>query len=362
MSELKQNIISTRPRENSGSSSSNRFDFQKDWAICKLLELHSKPQDYLLTLEHHDDIIIFDSCSDPTKISFYQVKTNKKNHWTLNELIKQKKGKTTLLNSPLGKLFDHLVKFGDNVESLNFITNNKVKGVLSDDSKCEDTSGFCVSELKDTELNKIIDALKSEHTLNDLKDFEKITFFKLGELDIDKHSDLTKARIVDFLDKNFSDLSYKIAPLYKSIFDEIKMKTDYEKSVTNFEELKAKKSISRGDFDKYIKELESSNSIPNTTLSIENRLNTENVNFQTVQSFKTQSRIYELKKMSYNDKAFKKVEDQIRKTKSELTFAENSSLIDCQQQIITELNTTNLVSNSLNNDLIAAMVLYIIYE
>jgi hypothetical protein len=140
------------------------------------------------------------------------------------------------------------------------------------------------------------------------------------------------------------------------------MKTDYEKSVTNFEELKAKKSISRGDFDKYIKELESSNSIPNTTLSIENRLNTENVNFQTVQSFKTQSRIYELKKMSYNDKAFKKVEDQIRKTKSELTFAENSSLIDCQQQIITELNTTNLVSNSLNNDLIAAMVLYIIYE
>src|SRR5690606_33901843 len=160
------------------------------------------------------------------------------------------------------------------------------------------------------------------------KDFEKITFFKLGELDIDKHSDLTKARIVDFLDKNFSDISYKIAPLYKSIFDEIKMKTDYEKSVTNFEELKAKKSISRGDFDKYIKELESSNSIPNTTLSIENRLNTENVNFQTVQSFKTQSRIYELKKMSYNDKAFKKAEDQIRKTKSELTFAENSSLID----------------------------------
>ncbi|MBK6266145.1 DUF4297 domain-containing protein [Marivirga sp. S37H4] len=362
MNELKQNIISTRPRENSGSSSSNRFDYQKDWAICKLLELHTNPEDYLLTLEHHDDVIIFDSSSDPTKISFYQVKTNKKNHWTLNELIKQKKGKTSLLNSPLGKLFDHLVKFGNKVESLNFITNNKVKGVLADKSKCEDTSGFCLSELKSTELDKIIVALKNEHSLNDLKDFQNITFFKLGELDIDKHSDLAKARIVDFLDKNFSDLSYKIAPLYKSIFDEIKMKTDYEKSVTNFEELKSKKSISRNDFDRYIKELESSNTIPKTTLSIENRLNAENASFQTVQSFKAQSRIYELKKMSYNDKAFRRIESEIRKTKSELTFDEKSSLLSCQKQIINELNTKNLANNSVSEALIEAMVLYIIYE
>ena len=48
MNDIKINICTVKPREGSGSSISNRFDFQKDWAICKVLELHEKTEDYLI--------------------------------------------------------------------------------------------------------------------------------------------------------------------------------------------------------------------------------------------------------------------------------------------------------------------------
>jgi hypothetical protein len=289
MTDIKQKIIKVRPRENSGSSSSNRFDFQKNWAICKILELHQKPNDYLLTLEHFDDIIIFDSSTDPQKISFYQVKTNKSPNWTLNSLTSRKKGKNGLLNSHLGKLYDNLDKFGDAVETLNFVTNNKVKGKLKNDVKCEDTDGFCCNELEDVALNKIINDLKLEHSLNSLKGFEKITYFKLGELSIDKHTELTKAKLADFLDNNLANVKYQIAPLYKSIFDEIRMKSDVEKTVLDFDELKNKKSISRENFDSYIDELKKTEDFKGKRISIENRLNTESISFDKIKQFSNRS-------------------------------------------------------------------------
>lgn len=362
MKDLKTNIIITKPRERSGSISSNRFDFQKDWAICKLLELHSKPDDYLLTLEHHDDIIIFDSSSEPNKISFFQVKTNNKSKWTIKQLIKQEKGKASLLNSPLGKLYEHLLNFEEDVESLNFITNNKIKGVLADNTKCEDTAGFCVAELCSSDLDTILNALKKEHSLNDLKNFKDITFFKLGELDIDKHSDLTKALIVNFLDKNFPDLTYQIAPLYKSIFDEIKMKSDYEKEVTNFDELKSRKSISREGFSKYLEELKDVNSIPSQTTSIESRLNSEGVDFNIITNFRRQSRIYEIKKMSYNDKAFKVIEQKIRDVKNNLDLEGKTELQEIHNSILEELDFDSIVTNNIDSSLIHVMIYYIIYE
>lgn len=49
---LKKLVHDNKPREKSGPRSSNRFDFQKEWAICKLLELHQTDDDYLLVLDY----------------------------------------------------------------------------------------------------------------------------------------------------------------------------------------------------------------------------------------------------------------------------------------------------------------------
>ena len=362
MTDIKQKIIQVRPRENSGPTSSNRFDFQKNWAICKILELHQKTNDYLLTLEHFDDIIVFDSSSDPQKISFYQIKTNKSPNWTLNSLTTRKKGKNGLLNSHLGKLYDNLEKFGNAVETLNFVTNNKIKGKLKNDIKCEDTDGFCCNELENNALNKIINELKIEHSLNSLKEFEKITYFKLGELSIDKHTELTKAKLADFLDNNLPTIKYQIAPLYKSIFDEIRMKSDIEKTVLDFDELKNKKSISRENFDSYLNELKKTEDFKEKRASIENRLNAESVSFDKIKVFSKNSNLYEIKRMNYNDKYLLSIEKKINQLIDKVKPNLSQGLYNSMEEVYQNANSLLVGNTTINNDMIKTIILHKLYE
>lgn len=361
MSELKQNIVKNKPRENSGSSSSNRFDFQKNWALCKILELHEQPDDYLVTLEFHDDVIVFDSSENPGKISFYQVKTNKSANWTINSLIKRKKGKDgNLLNSHLGKLYEHIEKFDGSVASLNFVTNNKIKGKLSTGTKCEETLGFCCRDLEKNELDKVIQSLKEEHSLNTLKDFSKITYFKLGELSIDKHSELTKIKLAEYIEKHLPHVKYQISPLYKSIFDEIRKKSNVEHSIIDFGELKRYKSVSRNDFDSYLEVLESSNSINDLLLSIESRLNAENADFSLIKKFRKNSKLYEIKKMTYNDRPLKNIEKEIKQAISKIDC--DLGLIESAQLTLKMLDMDKLTNNDIDKDLILTIIFYQLYE
>lgn len=52
----------------------NRFDYQKDWALYKVLEFQLEDGNYVIVLDFHDDILILDSDISPDKIGFYQIK------------------------------------------------------------------------------------------------------------------------------------------------------------------------------------------------------------------------------------------------------------------------------------------------
>lgn len=359
---VKKNLFDVKTRENSGSSSSNRFDFQKDWAICKILDLHESKDDYLLTLEHHDDIIVFDSSTNPEKISFYQVKTSKAQHWTINSLVTRKKGKNGFLNSHLGKLFDHLIRFEDSVKSLNFVTNNKIKGTLKNESKCEDVKQFCCSDLSDKDLKNILNKLEIEHETNDLKKFKDLTFFKLGELNIEQHSTITKGKLSEFIDRNFTNVKYQISPLYRTLFDEIKNKTNVEHEILTFEELKKHKSISRENFDTYLKVLDNVSEMKETAIAIENRLNSENANFNLLLSFKKNAKIYEIQKMTYNDKNLLKVIQDIQSVINENDSNLTGNLISCMEMVLQNLKLEKHLSTTLNLDYIKTIILFELYE
>lgn len=364
MKDLKNSIFNIKLRETSGSSSSNRFDFQKDWAICKILELHEIQEDYLISFEFHDDIIIFDSASDPQKISFYQIKTDKAAHWTLKKLVSRKKSKSgELLSSYLGNLFEHIKNFGDSVHSLNFVTNNRIKAKLQNEIKCEDLNEFCCDDLCSNDLNLILEELKKEHSLNDLKNFSKITFFKLGELSINDHSTIVKGKLSEFIDKILPNTKYQIAPLYKSIFDEIKMKTNYELSVSDFDNLKKFKSISREDFSNYINQIKNNDRLDDKAKTIEDRLNSEKVNIAFIRKFRTTSKIYELKKMNYNDKGFRKIETEIKKTIEKEEDKLTGNLIESLDIIFRSLSIDEIKQYAIiDDDLIKTTILFCLYE
>jgi hypothetical protein len=79
--------LATRPpRERGGSIGSNRYDFQKDWTICKILELHKQQQSYLILCDYHEDVVVLDDEVNPTAAEFFQVKTKPIGNWTIKNL------------------------------------------------------------------------------------------------------------------------------------------------------------------------------------------------------------------------------------------------------------------------------------
>ena len=72
-----EQLVSNLPRETSGSRASSRFDFQKNWVLCHLLELHLEKRDYLVLCDYHDDVVVLERPSNPDQAEFIQIKTKK---------------------------------------------------------------------------------------------------------------------------------------------------------------------------------------------------------------------------------------------------------------------------------------------
>lgn len=90
--DLKTRLIQIAPRDRSGATASDRFIYQQTWALCHLLLLHEANADYVITFDHHEDVSVLDSETDPKQISGFQIKTNNGN-WTVKALQKRKRSR-----------------------------------------------------------------------------------------------------------------------------------------------------------------------------------------------------------------------------------------------------------------------------
>lgn len=237
-------------REKGGSIASNRLDYQKDWSLCKLLEIHESGNDYVLIFEHDDDLLILDSEDKPKKISFYQVKTKDTGNWKLGDLIKRPSSEKLKL-SYLGKLYSNKIKYGKKTNSLNFISNAKFD--ISSDKFGEGLKlkEICLNECNKKELNKISNQLKVEHTLKGNPECG-IIFLKVSDLSLSDSSSHTKGKISDFISKLNPDKNYRVDLIYKEIFNEIRRKCNYESMPSDLNELKSHKGISKKQFTKML--------------------------------------------------------------------------------------------------------------
>lgn len=92
-------ILSERPREESGSKTSRKYQFQKDLSLYILLKEHSNRDDYLFLFDFHEDLIISNSANTLKELECIQIKSKDKGNWTINDLTKQLK--VSIRSSPL---------------------------------------------------------------------------------------------------------------------------------------------------------------------------------------------------------------------------------------------------------------------
>jgi hypothetical protein len=366
MEKLLDKIVTNEPRERAGSRSYNRFDFQQNWALCKIFDLHSSLYDYLVCFDYYDDIIIMDSSSNPEKISFYQVKTRNNGQWTLKELLKTTNSKSgRILNSFLGKLYYNAIIFPENTESLNFISNISFNIKLENGTDATVKSKIVGNEIAKNVIDEINSALIKELELRNDSKFKDLAIFEVTQLSIEHHEELTKIKLADFLEKTFPNTPYQITPIYKSLFGELKRKAKYEKPIQNIEILKEHKSISKSDFDGFLKTcvLLKRESFQEKCSKIEDRLNTEHVSFHFIKKFRQKSISIEVEMMNKNNKLLNGIIEKIKlMVRKELTFESADGLLTSMNKVYEKFDQLKIKQKSYDEDYIKSLILIELYE
>lgn len=241
---------------------SNRFDYQKDWTICKLLELQSKDDDYVVICEFHEDVIVLNSSISPSVIDFCQVKTKKRGTWTTTQLCRRSKGKNDDLTSIMGRLYAVFDQFKDYDANLYFVTNASFKIKLSSNPTSTTASleydKIPLNLFSQSECTAVKTKLKEElgwanSDVDTNFNAPNLVLLKTN-MPIDDRRKWVIGSLTEFFEENFPDKQVRKIPFYRTLFDTIKERTDCERgaSIQSFQDLKSSKGISRSDFEQML--------------------------------------------------------------------------------------------------------------
>ncbi|RII26761.1 MAG: hypothetical protein CXR31_10160 [Geobacter sp.] len=360
---LKKKFFETKP---SGSSTSSKYDYQKNWSLAELLERHLTGSDYLFVFDFHDDLLVFDAEEDPQKVAFYQVKTKDTGKlWKLNDLIKSKTSKTTEpVLSIFGKLYLNKLNFPDNTLSLNFVSNAKFEIPLADNTQSTSVATICCDCLDNDVLAKINAKLVEEHALQDDPEFKGITFLRVSGLSSDDQVGHTKGKVSEFLEQLLPGKKYVVGAVYNTMIGEIRRKTNYSKNIASFEEMVQHKAIGRTEFKRLIDEIGLMANYDDLWGSIENRLNAEQAPLGMVRKIRECWVTYELQRMDKTNTTLNEISKIIREAvATHKATVDADSLLGVISDIEVEYSLKKKANFSIYTDYyIKAIILAAYYE
>ncbi len=277
--------------------SANRFDFQRDWALCRLFDLHEGEGDYALLMEHHDDVIILDSPEDPTAIDFYQLKTGK-GHSTIDSLLKPKQLEDGKGNSILGKMIDNCLRFQAAARSVNLVCDRPYKVPLKCGTKSDAKDEICLAELTDDEAEKVVQKIAEEHDLADPPAFLELVRLLVTTLSVNDHADHAMGKLAAFMGRVRPGVPIAIPPLYNTLYGDLRRKANYEKTGLDFDGLLRLKGITRDQFAKMIAEVKEQKKFEREWPTINTLLASEGVGFVELIRICEACRLHEIERMN----------------------------------------------------------------
>ena len=209
-----------------------------------MLDLERDDKNYLVALDYHDDVVVFDSEEAPTKADFYQIKTSTAKKWNLTRLLGRKEGTLSIL----GKLHSHRISFSDKASSLNFVSNQIFSLPVDEMKTLKDVENLRLSELCSEALIKIAKSLKAEHQLHDLPTAEIEIVFKMDSMGPKEHELFAEGKFSKYLSDTYGDRPYIVSNAFRAIMDFIKRRNNYEGVISSEADLINKKAVRKTDF------------------------------------------------------------------------------------------------------------------
>lgn len=252
---LKELIIQF-PDDNSGSMASNRFAYQKNWPIYKLLELESLGRDYMIVMDYHEDVIILDSSTKVDNIDFYQLKTRSGDQWRKSDLISSRNDANgQIVHSIIGKLLKHSLDF-PSARDFYFVTDSFIASNLITKGNDFQKAKIPFAKFKPDNQKSIKEAIKKEFP-EISEDVWNHFYISQEQLKTDNYRETIIGYLDKFIDQKLPMADIKATTLYESLFCEMESLQDYEGAITEADILTVKKSFKHSDFQAFIKKLAS---------------------------------------------------------------------------------------------------------
>lgn len=167
--------VATNPKlaESGGGHNQKGINFQRVWAIARMVELDEADSDFLMLFEAIQDLAEFDSEQSPQTVRVYQVKKKDGGTWSWNELtnlykIDTAKAKKQALGvvegSPLGKLYQSVIAFNAIKSTGHFASNMGCDLPLLNGGNAATSSASDLSMLDAGHLKRLSEALATLHT------------------------------------------------------------------------------------------------------------------------------------------------------------------------------------------------------
>lgn len=239
----------------SGSMSYNRLDMQASQALHMAIELYPD-LNYLLVLDHYDDITLFENDSAPATVSYYQMKTSE-DSISID---------TAISEEWIAKLYEHLSDPDWIINELGLITNSPLKvsvKILGEDRKNHvETRSYSSERTAFSELNPVVSAkIKSDIAGRKGIPVEDVDLSKFVHmrttLSIPKHREIVEQEMSSFLQLQYPRITIDSAKaIYSSMMDLLTRRQSYEllDKGSPFSVVRAKKGVSKSDFSRIIDE------------------------------------------------------------------------------------------------------------
>ena len=245
--------------ESGGGHGAKGVDFQRWWAVLRMLELEqSDAEDFLLLFESVQDVTELDSASTPTSARIYQVKKKDRNEWSLNDLTgttvpKSSKTKPTppikanVEGSPLGKLYRSLEAFPQLPVEGYFISNAGFDLPLATGGNAATSMPCTLADLAPQHVTQLTDALQllcatASHPL----DLQRLKLKK-----VPLHPDFPNSHVIhvalDFLKHRSPRHAGQAASFAESLVTQISPLGRHTDVCASFEELVKERGFARGD-------------------------------------------------------------------------------------------------------------------
>lgn len=255
-------LVANKPglTEAGGGHGTKGVDFQRWWAVLRMLELEqSGANDFLLLFESVQDVAELDSASQPTFAHVYQVKKKDRGEWswlfltgTTDPNAKTKKASVTnyekVQASPLGKLHLSLDAFPALPVEGHFVSNAGCNVPLATGGNAATSMPCSLSDLAPEHVALLSSAL---HSLcapgTTAPDLQRMRLKKVAI-----HPDSPSSKVIhvalDFLNKRNAKHAGQASSFVESLVTQISPLGRHTDVCTSFEQLVKERGFSRKDF------------------------------------------------------------------------------------------------------------------